>query len=182
MLTKREHKIVEMYSYLISNLKMFPLVWTKGNFTKMKHATTIWQKIGTYFQLFISFCHSAFLIVQFIPDTGYGYTSKDFNSIPFSMIIHAITLIARVTSVVMQTGAMFKAEELANLVNHLLHFNVKNGTGFYDNFQYNKRQFFVISAFFINQVKYIRNMDHLLQEIKEKKLSGSLTGISWLCA
>lgn len=117
--------MLEIYCNILSMLKIFPLDWINAKFLKMAPATTIWQKLGAYMQVFMSCCHVTFLIVRFIP--GYGYTREEFKSIHFSMIVHAIELTATGTVFVMQLAAINKGKELADLVNQLLHFNAANG-------------------------------------------------------
>lgn len=128
MLTQKEHQMLETYWYLIATTKLYPFVWTKHKFIKLRNSKTFLQKLGTYLQLLISCSHAAYLGIRFIP--GYGYTSEDFKVIHFSMIAHAINLGPTLTGLTMQILAFVKPKELADLSNQLFYFNIENGNAY----------------------------------------------------
>ena len=133
MLTKREHRMLELISYTASVTYTLPLTWNdEYRFRKFSSHHTKWRRATDSFSLGLTIVKLAFLIIRLVP--GLGYAQTDFNMIHWYFVIHVLTIIPTALVLGVHIGTIAHSPELARLANQLFHFNRSTGELYYTQF------------------------------------------------
>lgn len=118
MLTKSEHDMLRICGFLASSTLTLPFEWNSQRNKLNVNSSKLFKIIG----FGSSLLHSIFLIIRIN-----GYSKIELESLHYSVLIHAITLLCQISIGIIQIGCIINGQDVADIINQLLMFNVING-------------------------------------------------------